>query len=92
MREIIMDIKNLEAKVIKFMMADSSNSPKAINEFILLVAKDYTDVNDLRYFLILHDTLCKLESEGKVEDVSDMSSANRSKYQIIKDSRWRLKK
>jgi hypothetical protein len=84
-----MDEQNLKEKIIQTMMADTWNSPKAVNDFILLVAKDFTDVNNLGYFLTIHDALCSLEGEGKVVDVSE-SAGERSKFQAIKSSRWKL--
>lgn len=87
-----MGSESFKSKILKFMMADSGNTPKAINDLILLAAKDYTDVYDLKYFLIIYDALCRLESEGKVVDVSDSYSPERSKLEAIRESRWKLKK
>ena len=81
----------LKNNIVRVMKADLFNRPKMIDNFIMLLAEDSADVNNLEYFFTIYDAMSELENENVVEDVSGLSGKNLSILEKLKKTQWKLK-
>lgn len=81
----------LKNNIMAFMKSDIFNRPKMIDNFIMLLANDDEDVNNLDYFFKIYDALFDLSEEDAVEDVSGLSAKDIGILEKLRKTQWRLK-